>query len=431
MLPLRRVLPAALLATFALGVPVASASLGTQATWHGQQIRLYDAQPAGRSGQGVVVAVLDGWIDRSHPDFGGRALRGADCTSGTCVAGQTRDNCGSEHGTHVAGTVASSSFGVAPRATLLPVRVLTDDGSGGCTGTPAHVAAGIRWAMQQGAKVLNLSLGPDVGGLGASGTIATAVHEAASAGAVVVFSAGNAAKPISQTYGSDALVVAATAPDGKIADYSQYGAGISVAAPGGQPTKSGCDAGEQECCTQALCITSLYPGGEYAVAAGTSMAAPHVSGLAALLFGQTPSRSRQSVLDRIRGTAHPLSGAGSGLIDASAALAVQKPAPRPAETRSSARPPTRQPPTGPAPGKPAVPAGSTPTKVPAAAPAPTATPSTVPATTPAPDPVPPTAPARALRLHPAEDEVPMPLAAVAAGLVGSAAVGVLRFAALR
>ncbi|MCW2585265.1 MAG: Subtilisin-like serine protease-like protein, partial [Frankiales bacterium] len=323
MAPLRRALLAALLAGLALGVPAATAALATQSTWHGRQIKVYDAQTAGSHGQGVTVAVLDGWIDRAHPDFGGRALQGADCTGGSCVAGQgSNDHCGQDHGTHVAGTVASSSFGMAGRVTLLPVRVLTADGAD-CIGTAEHVAAGIRYAVQHGARVLNLSLGPDIGGIGASTTIATAVHEAAAAGAVVVFSAGNAAKPISQTYGSDALVVAATGPSGRIADYSQYGAGVSVAAPGGQPTTTGCAAGEAECCTRSLCITSLYPGGQYAVAAGTSMAAPHVSGVAALLFGQSPGRSRQSVLDRITGTAHPLAGAGAGLVDARAALGVR------------------------------------------------------------------------------------------------------------
>ncbi|MGB8650848.1 MAG: S8 family serine peptidase, partial [Mycobacteriales bacterium] len=292
-------------------------------TWDGNQIHLYAAQSAGREGADVTVAVLDGWVDRSHPDFEGRALPGADCTSGTCVPGQQRDAC--THGTHVAGTVASSSFGVATRATVLPVRVLTDDGKGGCTGTPADVAAGIHWAVAHGARVLNLSLGPDVPGIASSGAIPTAVHDAAVAGAVVVFSAGNADLPLAQAYGSDALVVAATAPSGRLADYSQYGAGVSVAAPGGQPDASGH-------CTQATCITSLYPDGQYAVAAGTSMAAPHVSGLAALLIAQQPSRTRQQVMDRITGTAQPLAGAGSGLIDVRAALGVVVPTPRPVAT---------------------------------------------------------------------------------------------------
>jgi subtilisin family serine protease len=183
----RLALPLVLLAGLALAPTAAAAGRSQDITWHGSQIKMYDAQSAGRSGKGVVVAVIDGWVDTTHPDFEGRALRGADCTSGTCVAGQKSDGC--THGTHVAGTVGASSFGVAPKATILPVRVLVDDGKDGCTGDPADVAAGIRWAVAHGAKVLNLSLGPDIPGLASSSTIPIAVSEAASAGVVVVFSA--------------------------------------------------------------------------------------------------------------------------------------------------------------------------------------------------------------------------------------------------
>lgn len=318
----------ALLATGLLvglaGMPVAhAAGRAQEITWHGKQIKMYDAQPAGHQGSGVVVAVIDSWIDRAHPDFEGRALAGADCTSGSCVAGETRDAC--THGTHVAGTVGSSSFGVAPKATILPVRVLTSDGKGGCTGRPADVAAGIRWATAHGARVMNLSLGPDVPGLSSSSEIPAAVTEAANAGVVVVFSAGNADLPVAQAYGQDALVVAATGPSGRLASYSQHGEGVSVAAPGGEPSNG--------TCTQATCITSLYPGGQYAVAAGTSMAAPHVSGIAALLVAQNPHWSAKQVRQRISATAHPLAGAGAGLVDARAALGVRT-APRPTPTTS-------------------------------------------------------------------------------------------------
>ncbi|MGZ6825400.1 MAG: S8 family serine peptidase, partial [Mycobacteriales bacterium] len=271
-----------------------------------------------------------------------------------------------------------------------------------------------------GAKVLNLSLGPDVPGLGSSSAIPAAVHRAAQAGVVVVFSAGNADLPVAQSYGTDALVVAATGPSGALTSYSQHGAGVSVAAPGGQP-----DA--QDVCTQADCITSLYPGGQYAVAAGTSMAAPHVSGLAALLLGQRPTRGRQDVLDRITGTAHPLAGAGAGLVDASAALGVPataptrtaapapapvvrprsaQPAPPPA--RTSPRPVVRR--AAPAPTRPAA---TTPPPSPAAAPS-------TGAGSPAPE-----AP-RALTSGGRSDQVPLPLAAVAALLVAAAGVTLVR-----
>ncbi len=419
----------ALLAVVVAGValaPGASAAGRTQdQTWHGKQIKMYDAQTAGRLGTGVVVAVLDGWVDGSHPDFEGRVRQGADCTSGTCVAGQQRDEC--THGTHVAGTVASSSFGVARKATVLPVRVLVDDGKGGCTGQPADVAAGIRWAVGQGARVMNLSLGPDVPGLGSSSAIPTAVAEAARAGVVVVFSAGNADLPVAQSYDDNALVVAATGPSGELADYSQHGTGVSVAAPGGQPNST-------DVCSQDSCVTSLFPGNKYAVAAGTSMAAPHVAGLAALLLAQQPSRSRQAVVDRITSTARPLNGAGSGLVDARAALGVATAAPRqPAAPPSSRAPVVRA-------QTPQQPASRAPARTTPAAPVapsllpPTATATPTPTTTLAPPPA--TAPdssavvelPRALPRAAGQDRVPMPLTLVAAGLIAIAGTSVLTMA---
>ena len=319
----RRLLALLLLGAALTTVPASAAGEPTQRTWHGNQIRMYGAQAAGHFGAGVTVAVLDGWIDRSHPDFEGRVLAGADCRSGTCKAGMSVENCGAHHGTHVAGTVAASNLGVAPKARILPVQVLSSDSKGECTGTPAAVSAGIRYAVAHGAKVLNLSLGPDNPG-STNAAIPTAVHEAAAAGAVVVFSAGNADLPVSQSYGSDALVVAATGPTGQLATYSQYGAGVTLAAPGGQPDS-------RDNCEVSDCVLSLYPGNQLAVAAGTSMAAPHVSGLAALLFAQAPGRARSTVISRIESTAHALSGAGYGLIDVRRALGVSS-APAPTRT---------------------------------------------------------------------------------------------------
>jgi subtilisin family serine protease len=404
--------PVGLLACLLL--PGAAQAAGTpfQRTWASDQIHLAPALSAGYDGHGVTVAVLDGWIDTSHPDFQGRAIQAADCTSGTCKTPVTRDACGQQHGTHVAGTVASSSYGVAPRARLLAVRVLAADSSGDCAGTPTAVAAGIHWAIAHGAKVLNLSLGPDVPNQ-ASRTIPDAVRYAADAGAVVVFSAGNADLPVAQSYGSDALVVAATGPSGGLADYSQHGAGVSVAAPGGQPNSA-------DSCSQATCITSLYPGNRYAVAAGTSMAAPHVAGLAALLFQQRPGRSRADVISMITGSAHALSGAGAGRIDVAAALGVKitSPHPKPAATRSSSpRPHVVTSPT-----RAAVRAASSPSPLP-----PKPTPTSAPAT---PSPTPSavaSAPSLTEQAVAADDQVPVPLAGIAGALVGLAATAVLVF----
>jgi len=307
-------LPVALLG---VALPAYAAGTAPQRTWNFDQIHVPAARDAGHNGAGVTVAVLDSWVDAAHRDFEGRVLAGADCVGGSCKPGPASpDKC--DHGTHVAGSIASSSYGVAPKARILPVRVLTyDTRTGNCVGQPDDVAAGIKWAVAHGARVLNLSLGPDVAGLSSSTAIPTAVSDAASQGAVVIFSAGNSSAPVANTYGSDAMIVAATARSGQLASYSQRGTGVDVAAPGGDPRT-------KDTCTQADCITSLYPGNRYAVAAGTSMAAPHVSGIAALLLGQDPARTRDDVIHRIEDTAHPLAQAGHGIVDAAAALGVRE-----------------------------------------------------------------------------------------------------------
>src|SRR4051812_11215872 len=338
----------------ALGiVVVASGALAagtpSQRTWNFDQVHVPAARIAGHSGAGITVAVLDSWVDGQHKDFEGRVLAGADCVGGTCHVGPaSSDKC--DHGTHVAGTVAASSFGVAPKARILPIRVLTyEASSGNCVGQPDDVAAGIHWAVAHGARVLNLSLGPDVPGLSQSSAIPAAVHDAAIAGAVVIFSAGNNSLPVTDSYGGDALIIAATGRSGGLASYSQRGNGVDLAAPGGDPA-------QQDVCTQSDCITSLYPGNRYAVAAGTSMAAPHVSGIAALLLSQDSTRSRTDVYDRLKVTAHPLAGAGSGLVDAAAALGVEssttpqasgspQPVPEPSPSASPAAPSTPPSPT--------------------------------------------------------------------------------------
>ncbi|MBW3654458.1 MAG: S8 family serine peptidase, partial [Actinobacteria bacterium] len=109
-----------------------------------------------------------------------------------------------------------------------------------------------------------------------------ASKKAARAGVVVVFSAGNASLPVTDSYGGSAVIVAATGRSGQLASYSQRGSGVDLAAPGGDPETP-------DVCTQADCVTSLFPGNRYSVAAGTSMAAPHVSGVAALLLGSLGS----------------------------------------------------------------------------------------------------------------------------------------------
>ena len=397
-------------------VPAYAAGTAPQRTWNFDQVHVPSARAAGKSGAGVTVAVLDSWVDASHRDFEGRVAAGADCVGGTCQPGPASpDQC--DHGTHVAGTVASSSFGVAPKARILPVRVLTYDAkTGNCVGQPDDVAAGIRWAAAHGARVMNLSLGPDVPGLSSSTVIPTAVSEAAAQGVVVVFSAGNNSSPVANSYGSDAIVIAATSRAGGLASYSQRGTGVDLAAPGGDPKT-------KDTCTQSDCITSLYPGNRYAVAAGTSMAAPHVSGIAALLLGQDPARTRDQVIARMEDTAKPLAQAGHGVVDAAAALGVPATTPR-ASTKPTPVPVVRPSKSAVASPKASAAASAKPT---ASASPMAASPTAVasePAVASSPIQV-PSEPKAARRDDP--DEIPLPLTLLAAGLAIAAAASVATF----
>lgn len=328
-------------AAAAAGPSGACGPAGQPCTWnfspdagstHGADV--YAGQGPGREGAGVLVAVVDTWVDPNHPDFTGRVVDEADCVGGTCKDhSYAPDSC--VHGTHVAGTIASASFGVAPEADILAVQVLNDGGTSGaqCSGNASDVANGINFAVAHHARVINLSVGELVPGVLQDSSVSAAVHAAASAGAVVVIAAGNSSSPgVTDTYGNDALLVAATGPDGQIAGYSNSGGSVAIAAPGGDDGAvlvdvNGCNPNGSDC------VLSTIPNNQYGLDEGTSMAAPHVSGAAALLFAENPGRSRDDVLHALEATAHPLAGAGSGLLDVGKALALE-PAPPPGSSPS-------------------------------------------------------------------------------------------------
>lgn len=294
------------------------------ATWNFAQADVPPAQPLGGYGRGVLVAVVDTWVDPGDAQFGGRVVDEADCLPGSCRDhAYAPDSC--VHGTHVAGTIASAGYGVAPEADILAVQVLSGppgppDPSASCSGSASTVAAGIDFAVAKGAKVINLSLGDAVPGLFQSSAITDAVANAADHGVVVVFAAGNQGVPLTDSYGQDALIVAATGPSGQLAGYSNFDTpvtgAVNVAAPGG-------DTGGSGSCTPADCVLSTFPGNQLGLMEGTSMAAPHVSGLAALLLAQNPARGVSGVFSAIEDTARPLAGAGAGLIDAYKALQLE------------------------------------------------------------------------------------------------------------
>jgi serine protease len=316
------------------------------------------------TGTGVVVAVLDTG-KTSHPDLDAQWLAGYDFISSSTGArdGNGRDanpqdqgdwyaagECGqatgsnsSWHGTHVAGTVAAVSnnsvgvAGVAYNAKVLPVRVL-----GKCGGTSSDIADAIVWASggsvsgvpanPNPAKVINLSLG---GSGSCSQTYRRAISSANNRGASVVVSAGNSnanASAFSPANCAGVVTVAALDRDGNRAFYSNYGTTIEVSAPGGevrlQTDPPGTRSTPQNGVLSTLNDGTTTPGSPtYTAYMGTSMAAPHVAGLVALMLSKNPTLTPAQVLAALQAHARPVpgtcsGGCGAGLADAAATVAA-------------------------------------------------------------------------------------------------------------
>ncbi|MEU4622158.1 S8 family peptidase [Actinoplanes sp. NPDC023801] len=337
---------------YALGVPTGSDPYRSQ-QWDLAKMRVAEGWQKS-TGSGVTVAVIDTGVDSSHPDLAANVLRGYDAVANR--AGVITD--GNGHGTHVAGTIAAVTgnnagvSAVAPDARILPVKVLSDNGSGYSSDT----AEGIVWAADNGAKVINMSLG----GPSRSTAVSNAIAYARSKGVTVVAAAGNERQSGSPTSypGADqgVIAVAATTSADGIASYSNAGSYVDVAAPG-----SG--------------ILSTYPmrlGNGYASLNGTSMASPHVAAVAALLKAYQPLLTPDQIEAALEKSAVDLgtrgfdSDYGNGRVDAAAALTVVTPpttppttaptTPSTAPTTPSTAPPTptTAPTTSPAPS------GSTP-----------------------------------------------------------------------
>lgn len=246
---------------------------------------------------GVLVGVVDSGVDGNHPALGDRVLRGIDFVDG---GPGNVDPLG--HGTEVAGIIAAEGIGVAPSALILPVRVLDAQGSA----TVQRLASGIRWAADNDARVINASVVTSAG----RRTLKLAVEYAWARRAIVVAIAGNAAGGVQwpAAYGR-AVAVGALGPDDELAAFSGRGRALDLVAPG-------------------VGIRTTAAGGGYVEASGTSVAAPFVSGAAALLLGQEPDLTAAAVVARLRGSARDLGrpGAderfGAGLLDIAAALEV-------------------------------------------------------------------------------------------------------------
>lgn len=300
------------------------------------------------TGSGVTVAVIDTGIT-SHPDLDANVLPGYDFVSDATAArdgngrdasaqdqgdwyaagecGQTTAGNSSWHGTHVAGTVAAVTgnatgvAGVAPNAKVVPVRVLAK-----CGGSLSDIADAIIWsaggtvsgipANANPAKVINMSLG----GSGACGsTYQAAIDSAVSRGATVVVAAGNSNQDASgfrPANCNSVVSVAASNPSGSLSYYSNYGATVDLTAPGGDVRVTG--GGILSTINTG---TTTPSAAGYANYQGTSMAAPHVAGLAALMKSKTSSLTPAQVESTLKQGTRAMpggctTGCGTGLSDA-------------------------------------------------------------------------------------------------------------------
>ena len=244
------------------------------------------------SGNGVKIYIVDSGIKSDHAEFSGRLIPGFSAFVKKTVysLSDTEDQNG--HGTHVAGIAGGSTVGVAPAATLVPVRVLDNTGAGSWSG----VISGLNWIAKNksGASVANMSLGG-----GANKSVDTAVQNLIAAGVTVVVAAGNESRDActrSPARVAAALTIAALANPGtgsidSAASYSNYGRCVDVYAPG-----SG--------------IYSSYNTGinDYVELSGTSMASPHVAGIVARYLELNPSATTSIISSAIISAANPKSG---------------------------------------------------------------------------------------------------------------------------
>jgi len=297
------------------------------------------------TGAGVTVADVDTGADLGHPDLAGKLVAGARFTdgNGNPSAGGVQDDNG--HGTMTTGIIGAATdnatgiAAVAPDARMLIVKVLDSNGGG----YDNDVAAGIEWASENGARVINLSIGPDVpftASINATSGLPQAITDADGRGTAVAIAAGNDGLFLNQYDASEiqkhALVVGALAPDGSVAGYSD---GATIYAPGG--------SGSGGVHSQVVSTGYDTSSGQhvYTYASGTSFATPQVAGVLALLMarGYSDSAARQRIIDTAA-----KSSSGKPQLDAAAALGATGlcsgtsggagPASGPPGTASSGRP---------------------------------------------------------------------------------------------
>lgn len=239
----------------------------------------YEPKADMKEGRGVHVYVLDTGVRTTHTDFGGRAVPTLETFSGKQkVCGPTDTYCANDmngHGTHCAGSVAGTKYGVAKQAQVHAVKVLGDNGKGGLT----TIQLALDWVMGKAQKPAVVSM--SLGGPGRSSTLEKAVDYVTSSGVIVVVAAGNEednACDYTPAHIASAVTVAATANTDDRSGFSNYGSCIDIFAPGSN-------------------ILSAAPTSDTAATpmSGTSMACPHVAGASALLLARNPSKTPQQI----------------------------------------------------------------------------------------------------------------------------------------
>lgn len=249
-----------------------------------QKVQAPDAWDVTTSNGNIKIAIIDTGIQLNHPELAIKLWPGYNF-----VEGNLNPNDGNGHGTHVAGIAGALTenslgiAGIAPSASIIPVRALDNSGNG----TLSNIANAITYSTNAGAKVINLSLGSSQGSI----TLENAINHAWNQGVVIVAAAGNEASN-TLTYPAayqNVIAVASTDINDQKSDFSNYGTWVEVSAPGSA-------------------ILSTYTGSYYAYLSGTSMACPHVAGLAALLAAQ--GKNNVQIKNTILSTCDPVPGTG-------------------------------------------------------------------------------------------------------------------------
>ncbi len=262
-------------------------------------IRAPQVWAAGDTGRGIAIAIVDTGVDGDHPDLAGRLAATKD------FSGEGyQDNNG--HGTHVAGIAAGSGAagngkyrGVAPDATLMAAKVLKGNGSG----LMSDVIAGVEWAVQQGAQVINLSLGGPPMPCDGTDALSLVCDAAVRAGAVVCVAAGNSG-PGDRTVGAPGCAREVITVGASVSGPTEYDTITRFSSRG--PTSDG--RTKPDICFPGQDIAAPRAGGTamghviddfYTQASGTSMATPHCAGAAALLLAAESSLTPAQVKERL------------------------------------------------------------------------------------------------------------------------------------